>query len=485
MALQRQYRWFGSGLWLSQSGNAAWVLLNPLGSGKKVTINRIEVYNQKQGYTSYRPIVDVVVRQTSISGSQLGGEDVKAVPFDSDYPLPGGITIRRNASAPISGTSRTLRMIYAYPMTTGRPWWTSALGPKVSKTRQADRNSFFIEHRSGESEEYDPVTVRPGEFLALASVGASPSAKDGIPVEVNLIFKVNGHCYSCVAIPCFASLAGSQAFVLLNESSYPVYVKRLFWRNLGTSDTPYFRLVPVGAVDAFAFGDQFRRADPPPMPIDSSYGPLGSNDPMLLLDVPLLPYGVPQQYIADASAGTPKGVNYLHTKDFWGPVYSVSFPEYATSVVGVDWKLLTWLRRARVFEDSKFGLVLNEGEAVALVSSAETATAGSAVGVAGVQPYDFGIQFTVEPKNIPTIRATGMVVGSRWALQKVSNGELIAQGVTEDGTMEYTYYGEDVPLYVRLKVRKASESPRYKPFEVTFYLTADDITIPVSQVLDE
>ena len=476
---RRQYRWFSSGLWQSQSGNAIFALLNLPNSGKRVIVHSIEIFNHKTGSGSYYPIIDVVVGSTTRTDSVLGGERVPIASFDTNYPLPSGITARKNTAVEAS-SSRFLRQV-SVRLTTSSAWLSSAYGPNPFRYRNNGRGSWFIESRS--SDGMDPITLNPGQFLSVTDLTTAVTNQDGVPYEVIVIFNVNGHTYSCDAVPCFSSYNGTAGFVLLNNSSYPLYIKRFFIKEVGTADTPYFQVVPVGSVNPSSFGDNVRIVQG--VPVDSAYGPPVSGDPIIVLDTPMIPYLVPHQYLADASGGSPKGVNYLHTKDFWGPTYGVMFPEFLTISAGLTLGGLAWSYKARKFFDSKFNLTLNEGEGIALVSSAETAVTTAAIGTSGWQPYDFGLQYSVEPKNIPVIRATGMAVGSRWAIQKASTGELVAQGVTTDGTMEYTYYGDDVPLSMIFKVRKASSSPRYKPYETQFYLTADGITIPVSQVLDE
>lgn len=66
----------------------------------------------------------------------------------------------------------------------------------------------------------------------------------------------------------------------------------------------------------------------------------------------------------------------------------------------------------------------------------------------------------------------------------MSDDSEIGGGVTGDGTGSLVYEPEDTPLDLRLKVRKASSAPYYKPAELVFNLTSAGVTIPVSQVVD-
>jgi len=470
---KRQYRWFSQGLWQSQSGNAILALLNPLGSDKKVTVNRVEVFNNKH-YGTF-PTVDVVVDSTTRTDGDLGGERVNVVSMDTSASLPSGITLRRNTSIIFSNTS--FLRLYTLRLTTTSAFYSSAYGPSKTRMRKNGRSGWHFE--SWAMDNMDPITINPGEFLAITNLNTGAN-QESIPLEVQLRFNVNNHTFATV-FPCFVGFNGTAAFVLLNQSTSIVYIKRLFLREVGTADTPYFQLVPVGAIDPNSIDDQWRRAYG--QPLDSQYGGYQSGDPYFVLDAPMLPYLVPHQYLADGSAGSPKGVNYLHTKDFWGPTYGVFFPEFATIHSTTACHGLCWPLAYRYFLN--LSLVLREGEGLAMVSSAETAVIASAIGTSGWQPYEFCVTYSVEPKSIPTIKATGMVPGTRWVIQKKATNQLVQQEVTTDGTMEYTYYEEDIPLEMVFKARKASESPYYKPFEVSFLLTADGITIPVSQVKDE
>ena len=78
-----------------------------------------------------------------------------------------------------------------------------------------------------------------------------------------------------------------------------------------------------------------------------------------------------------------------------------------------------------------------------------------------------------------------MVEDSRWRVERVSDNSLVATGVADaTGATSFDYTDEDFPLDLRLRVRKASAVPLYKPVELEFNLTSAGASIPVSQVSD-
>jgi hypothetical protein len=126
-------------------------------------------------------------------------------------------------------------------------------------------------------------------------------------------------------------------------------------------------------------------------------------------------------------------------------------------------------------------IVVREGEAVGLVSSAELATAASAVGCAGWSTWDIGITFSVEPTVIPSITVTGVVAGSDVVILDAGTSTVLASGDAISGTsFEWEYDADDVST-VDICV--------YKQGYVPLTLRGLDpgnagVTIPVAQVAD-
>ncbi len=77
-------------------------------------------------------------------------------------------------------------------------------------------------------------------------------------------------------------------------------------------------------------------------------------------------------------------------------------------------------------------IVVREGEAVGLVSSAELATAASAVGCTGWSTWDIGITFSVEPIIVPTITVVVKDINNT----SVANASVLLTA-NSDGYMPY------------------------------------------------
>ncbi len=102
----------------------------------------------------------------------------------------------------------------------------------------------------------------------------------------------------------------------------------------------------------------------------------------------------------------------------------------------------------------------------------------------------FGVcRFTSDPVGIFTLRFRNLVEGSRVRTEVASTGETLDEFVaTADAAQDHTFL-----LYVsgnprndlRIKVRKASESPAYRPFESQATAQLGTVTVYVFQEPDE
>ena len=102
----------------------------------------------------------------------------------------------------------------------------------------------------------------------------------------------------------------------------------------------------------------------------------------------------------------------------------------------------------------------------------------------------FGLcRFTSDPIGTFTLRFRNLVEGSRVRTEVTSTGETLAEFVaTAAATQDHT-----LPLYasgnpsndLRIKVRKASDSPAYRPFESQATAQLGTVTVYVFQELDE
>lgn len=465
---RQQYRVAGQLEWFSSSGNALLAIVNRLGSNRKVTLRSLEVtslMNTRVGTVTASPLTELTTARATVAG----GREIVPVPLDTDADAwPSSVRVLDGATTdspePLKRFPAFLHEWQSNNLRLER--YTLTLRPHYAPRSHAD---------------VEQIVVREGEGLAVyVSVLQQP-----VPVRVSATLWREGSPGSAWTTTHFSQMVcdGFAVFAVQNDagSGEVIHVRDIAVQEVGNTITPYLQLVPVGGLidsDA-ALTPTILRLDP------------AHDDPLthveVKVDCPMLPFGVPEDALALSSAGSPKGFNYLKTKDFLGPVYRALFPEgtqirvLSASHEGV---LGTAHRNKDLLIRNGGSIVMHEGEGVALVSAAETAVATAAVGLAGMLIFDFAATFDVEVANVPEITLSGMAVGSRWRIERVSDGSEVGTGVTADGTGSVVYDADDTPLDLRLRVRKASGAPLYKPYEVEFQMTSSSVSIPVSQTLD-
>ena len=102
----------------------------------------------------------------------------------------------------------------------------------------------------------------------------------------------------------------------------------------------------------------------------------------------------------------------------------------------------------------------------------------------------FGLcRFTSDPVGVFTLRFRNLVEGSRVRTEVASTGETLDEFVaTADAAQDHTLllYASGNPRNdLRIKVRKASESPAYRPFESQATAQLGTVTVYVFQEPDE
>ena len=381
---------------------------------------------------------------------------------------PSTVSVVKQAS--VTSPSPLLRVTALKQLTaTSLSWFARNAAQKFGGYYAMPRKDSVVER----------VVVRAGEGVALYASTLSNS----VPLRVTATLLRTGTPNRRWTTSFFTSVRASDVavFAINNEagSGETIHLLDIAVEEVGTYDSPYLQLVPSGGlIEAEA------AASLTAVRLDTAY-PDPATFVDLKADCPLFPYGQPENAFADSSSGSPKGFNYLKTKDFLGPVFRTFFPEavahrptFMPDILGVGHRDADLLVR-------KSGIVLREGEGIALVSAAETAAGlATAVGCSGWSCFDFAMTFDLEPIQVPTISLSGMVVGSRWRIERVSDSSLVAMDVTADGTGSFLYTTEDLPVNLRLKVRNASSAPYYKPYSVDFTLTTAGVSIPVSQIAD-
>lgn len=473
-----QYRVSTQSDWTSNYGFAFLALTNTSGSGKKITLRSLEcqVSSANGGSTTLGNSTATLYKSTApLSGEELNRHYVE---LDSATPKPSTVVVRRCAevgtlSTPIKTISLSRRSAAAG--TQNIPLWC---GMQFGFKGKA---GGFRSAYDGGTGTVEPLFVRNGESYVLMT---DEDVDFGFtsPVRVNITASINGK----TVVWNFVSLIlpGYAIFSIENTSTDVVELLQYSFAELGTNDTPTIRVVPIGQMYADDI-DDLSKQQVSVTKMDSAYPDLASSTFVAYSDVGFIPSGVPEVYFNEGSAGTPKGLNYLHTRDFQGPTVRNFLPEmcHMKQNAQPDMLGLSYSLKWSDLLVRKSGITINPGEGIALVSSAETAVAVTTA-FSGWPTLTFYATIDVEPYQIPTIAISGMVVGSRYRVELASDGSEVFGGITADGTASYVYSVFDTDVNMVLKVRKSSEEPFYKPVQVSFTLTSAGITIPVSQQLD-
>jgi hypothetical protein len=466
-----QYRISGEFEWIASSGNAAFALVNLLGSGKRLTIRSLEVTPLASLTVATRINQLSLVR--GAAAMVTAGESLPLVKLDTAAAaLPSGVSVLRGSM--ISGTVETIGRQTAHKSinpATALAWkgWSSmnVPGGRFSGSQLRARK------RSGPAGDVERVVVRPGEAVAVYA----PVSECSIPLRINAMLKVQGSPARSWMASGFVNLLcpGMAVLAVVNNSAADI-VELVEWGVLevGTYDSPYFQVVPIATVEAAAFDDPLNVL--PVLKMDTAY-PDTSSWFRCVRDVPLNPFGVPQEYCSQGGLASPKGFNYLGAKDFVGPVWRAFFPEMtgaAAPGVKSDNLLLNSTHRGADLLMRRAGIVLREGEGMALASAAETAVATTSVGVSGWGSFHFAAHIDVEPTVTPnlTVSAQVSLAGAEVRIYDMDNNPAGSLGTELSGiescpTATYSYTG-DIGNTIWLQIFK----PGYREFGQAITLPA-------------
>ena len=107
----------------------------------------------------------------------------------------------------------------------------------------------------------------------------------------------------------------------------------------------------------------------------------------------------------------------------------------------------------------------------------------------GTSGASFGVaRWPTDPVGSFTLTLTNLVVGSRIHIETQGDGTTLHDSVADatDETIVLSAYASGSTYNdLRIKVRKASESPTYKPYETLATAIAGSASIYVSQIPDE
>lgn len=558
---------------MGASGNAILALYNVPGSGKKISVHSVEIYNKNRlGRTSTVDTVSFAPQRLKIAlvSSLAGGESLTVAKMNSsatafpatiqmkthssysptlinwngsvtytdatvavgdlvfDATTPGWIAnehrdAERYFVVASGGNAGTYRIISntTTQLTLDRPFLsaTSTTGyiaetqciashgilkmsvpsissPPLSSAGYVNQN-FYGSTGScwarGNSSNQQDIYVRAGEKLAVFADFINHS----LPVFVEATVIVEGTPNYTYQVSYYTYLDSEYETVLSIDnnagSGKVLRLIKLSVSEVGTVDTPYFQLVPIGSIEPSSFVDTDKRLTV--FPNNSADGALSSSVGMLFTNVPVLPYGIPTSYIAEGApaAATPRGFNYLNSKDFIGPAYMTYFPEAAAFkdnnqyyTAGAPGTFGTHVSHeySRIKGFGGAPIVLREGETLGLVSGAETATGTVAIGISGFGAYEFSLTFTVEDAVTPTVELTGLKTNSEVrayvGTDPGSAIEIPGSGIELSGTSHsFTHDYAGSSGYVMIF------HTDYLPIKLDFTpFAAAVVSIPVQQVID-
>lgn len=465
-----QYRVSSDSNGTSNYGYAYLALVNPSGSGKKLTLRSLEVFLH-----SVQSGVSIPARLVRCA-APLDGEDMlkNAVALDSATAIPSTCKVRRN-SLPVAVTvlsridlgrrggavGNQNRLIFGTPLDFGKRGRRPLGG--LGNGASGGYNS-------------EAVTLRQNEAVALVMDATAGSMTN--PMRVSVTAGING---KTVAWNFNAnSYPGQALFSLENTSANPVTLLAWSVMDLGTTDTPTLRVVPIGQMYAPDVADTCKQ-NVGVMPMDSTYPAFPG---ALYTDIGFIPQGVPEVEISPASAGTPAGMNYLHTRDFWGPMYRNMLVE-ACHMKGVGSGIpdafgMSYGHAGADLLCRKAGITLNQGEGIAIVNSAETAV-GVQAAYGAWQPMTFSAQVDVEPAASPYLNITGLVTGSDIVVLVPGTGTILQQIDAYSGSAWAWNYDPDAVTGADVCIYK----PGYVPYSVRgLTLGVGGASVPVQQLAD-
>lgn len=328
------------------------------------------------------------------------------------------------------------------------------------------------------------IKLRQGEKIVLVPYPIHTS----MPLQIELTITVEGTPNRTYQFQTFMNvLTENEAVFSIDNNSGSGQVLRIDKvkiMEMGTFDTPYFQLVPLGPIDPASVTDSDKKITP--FALDSNSPAVSSSVCEIFTNAPVLPQEpLPQSYIAEGSSGTPKGYNYLNTKDFIGPSFINIFPE-GTPIGGNNLYLGNWtagssgyMSRHVSYADikpKKSPITIREGEQIGLVSGAETATGTTSVPQSGWQSFYFAIDFSIEDATTVTITVLDSdgtaIENARVYVEKADDNSQILNALTDvtgKVTTTYSFPGSDVSA--RIRVRKSSGTPKYVPYETLGTIT--------------
>lgn len=472
---RHQYRVSTLGGWTSGYGFAYFVLMNPSTSGRKMTLRSMEVINHT--VLSGAPCLATLYRCASISGGDA--RDACSCRADTGTALPATVLVKSGGIADVY-TSTLLHVDCSRQQGAVGTEHSTLFGKQspLGLRRRAGGGTYF---GPGTAASQEPLRINSGEAIALVMDSGRLRQSNAVR-RVNITLDIAGKTvnYEFTALP----IPGQALFSV--ESSGPV-VKLIAFSavDVGSLDTPTLRFVPVGALFPMDIADSALKA------AQCSSVKMNTASPafpgLMYNDIPIIPTGSPISALAEATAGSPKGLNYTQTRDFLGPLFRTALPEYNQMVgVGGASDSMGYTKQAvdmlctRSAASPLESITLNPGEGLAIMSCAETAVA-VATSWSGWPSLEFAAQVDSDPATAPSLTLTGLVDGTEVRVMTAGTQTLMGGVESSSGGSFTLAYDPDTVTSVDINV--VSES-----YENIWYsalaLGLAGSTIPVQQRTD-
>jgi hypothetical protein len=474
-----QYRVAGTFDWMSNSGNAIVALINQPGSGKKITVRSLEMTNLTYAnnatagtVSSNLPVILRIERDAVLSAD--GGATVVPEPMDTTASWPSTVRVSTNCPVVTAGAVVGRKTVSKQKALAALSWYNSeSFVGNFSGARNPAKYSS-----SGPVENY---TIKAGEELAVYAAGG---IEIPLPVRVQATITRQGSPNRTFVVNYFTHIISNNLAILAIDnasgSGETITLVDFSVTEVGVYDSPYFQVVPVGSLDAISANDTASQVTP--FKMDTAY-PDPTTWAKVYQDVAILPFGLPENALSDASAGSPKGSNYLKAKDFIGPQYRAYFPEYVGhSTLRLPDSLGYSIGHVNADLGMRYaGVTIREGEGLALVSAAETAAGANPAGTSGWSCWHIAIQYDIEPKYAPTLTISGLKNPSEVRIFDAgTTTEIAGEENITDGTFTWQFDPEEYP-----SVDISIISLNYQNIRLLGQaLTLADLTIPVQQQID-
>lgn len=470
------YRINTSSLWQSQSGNAIIALANKASSGKVVKIYSVGVnVNTALGPATNFANLFGLYRTTAISG----GDEVSIYKLDSSNPdVPSGISVLTGGSITSSDWDNgnyIKRFAYHQSLSLAANGLAKIMGSGIIG------NNSQIQYSENVSSSV-PITLVQDEGISIMPIASLVRISCYYRIDCTFLVTISSVDYTYYASAVVSCTSTDTAmFSIFNSSTDNIKILRINMSEMGDATTPYFMLVPIQGIHPQSVGDPVRQC--PILKMDST----ASNPTSYVdcyLDVPVAPFGVPDSYLSEASVSNPKGMSYLQIKDFIGPIYQVQFAELYTNTFTDG--LLTTIACANKRKEANnlwkgtTPIILNEGEGVAICSSAENILAATnMIFLTSYGSYNFTVDFSIEDISYE-LNITGLKPNSEVRIY-ISGSTTELGGIENSGTSFSWNFTYEPDFYVDIVVMNL----QYQHYRINNLLLENaDMSILVQQIID-